>query len=68
MKYLVSYFSNTFAKYFMKWQLGFIVTVPCMYLFTDILQWPDWATVIAFNADGSFIFWPIDSFIFRKDE
>jgi hypothetical protein len=49
-----------------KWQVGFFITVPCMYLFLDILGWSNWATTIAFQFIGALIFWPIDNWIFRK--
>jgi hypothetical protein len=52
--------------YHAKWQIGFFITTPCMYLFSDVLQWPHWATVIAFQFIGACIFWPVDNWIFRR--
>jgi hypothetical protein len=37
-----------------------------MYLFSDILGWSNFETVIGFQFVGAIIFWPIDKFIFRK--
>jgi len=37
-----------------------------MYLFSDVLHWPHWATVIAFQFIGACIFWPVDNWIFRR--
>jgi hypothetical protein len=47
-----------------KWQIGIIITLPCMYIFKDILQLPNWLTIVCFNFIGALIFWPIDKFIF----
>jgi len=55
-----------YLTYHAKWQLGIIVSLPCMYLFQDIFHWPHWATIIGFQFVGACIFWPIDKFIFRK--
>lgn len=66
MKYLKFYWSQKFLKYASRWQLGFFVLVPCMYLFSDILQWPHWATTITFQLIGAIIFFPIDMIILNK--
>ena len=55
-----------YLTYHLKWQLGFFVAWPCMFLFQDFLGWPYWATVLGFQFIGAIIFWPIDKFIFRK--
>ena len=49
----------------MKWQLGIIVSLPCMYLFQDVFHWPYWATIVGFQFVGALVFWPIDKFIFN---
>ena len=55
-----------YLTYHAKWQLGIIVSWPCMYLFLDILGWSNLATVIGFQFVGAIIFYPIDKFIFKK--
>ena len=55
-----------FLTYHAKWQLGIIVSWPCMYLFSDILGWSNLATVIGFQFVGAIIYYPIDKFIFKK--
>ena len=54
-----------YLTYHAKWQLGIIVSWPCMYLFSDILGWSNLATVIGFQFVGAIVFWPIDKFIFK---
>ena len=54
-----------YLTYHAKWQLGIIVSWPCMYLFSDILGWSNLATVIGFQFVGALVFWPIDKFIFN---
>ena len=55
-----------YLTYHLKWQLGFFVAWPCMFLFQDYLGWPYWATVLGFQFIGAIIFWPIDKFILQK--
>lgn len=57
-----------FLIYHGKWQLSTIVTIPLMYLFTDIVGMPYWGSIISFNIIGAFIFWPIDKWIFRNKQ
>jgi hypothetical protein len=54
-----------YLTYHMKWQLGIIVSLPCMYLFQDVFHWPYWATIVGFQFVGALVFWPIDKFIFN---
>ena len=53
-------------QYHLKWQLGAIVTVPCIYFFHDYLGWSNIATTIAFQFIGALFFWNIDKKIFSK--
>ena len=55
-----------YLKYNLRWQAGFVVCYPCMYLFTDVLGWSMWASVIAFQFVGANIFYHVDRYIFRK--
>lgn len=48
-----------------KWQLGLVVAVPCMYIFKDILGWNNLVTTIMFQFIGAVIFFKLDSFIFK---
>lgn len=59
-------FNRQFGIYLLKWQLGTFVAVPCMYLFSDYMKLPYWASVILFNFVGALIFYRIDAYIFRK--
>ncbi len=68
MKLLKSYFTKKFFNYHLKWQVGFVITTPLLYLFIDVLNYPYWLSVLLFQAIGALIFWPIDSYIFRKQE
>jgi hypothetical protein len=54
-----------YLTYHLKWQLGIIVSLPCMYLFQDVFHWPYWATIVGFQFVGALVFWPIDKFIFN---
>jgi len=54
-----------YLTYHLKWQLGIIVSLPCMYLFQDVFHWPYWATIVGFQFVGALFFWPIDKFIFN---
>jgi hypothetical protein len=55
-----------FLLYMLKWQLGAIITVPCIYFFHDYLGWNNLNTTIAFQLIGGLVFWNIDKFIFKK--
>lgn len=66
LKFKSDYFSSTFLMYMLKWQLGIIVSWPCMYLFQDVLQWSNFWTIIAFQFIGALVFWNIDKFIFSN--
>ena len=60
------YFSKTFLIYILKWQAGIIVTVPCMYVFKDLLQFNNITTTILFQLIGAIIFFKLDKYIFQK--
>lgn len=55
-----------YLSYHLKWQLGFIITVPLMYLFLDVLHINYLLSVFLFQLIGAFIFYPIDNSIFNK--
>lgn len=60
------YFTSTFVKYSIKWQLGIIVSWPCIYLLHDVLGWNNFNTIIGFQFVGALVFWKIDKMIFKK--
>lgn len=55
-----------YLMYHAKWQIGMIVSLPCMYIFRDILGWNNFFTIIGFQFIGALIFWPIDKYIFKN--
>ena len=57
-----------YLKYNVRWQLGFIVCYPTMWLFTDALGWPLWASIIGFQFVGANIFYHVDRLIFKKKQ
>lgn len=52
--------------YHLRWQSGFIISIPCMYFFKDYLELPSWLVVLIFQFIGALIFYPIDKYIFNK--
>lgn len=56
---------KTYILYHLKWQIGILVSWPCMWLFKDVLGWSNFWTIIAFQFVGALIFWNIDKFIFN---
>ena len=64
MKKLSKY--KQYIFYHLKWQLGIIVSLPCMWLFHDVFQWNNFETVVAFQFVGAVIFWKIDKLIFKQ--
>lgn len=55
-----------FLTYALKWQLGFIVTIPSLYFFIDYCHLNYvWATILM-QIIGAVVFYPIDSYIFKK--
>ena len=36
-------------KYHIRWQSGFVVSFPCMWLFIDVWDWPMWVSIIGFQ-------------------
>lgn len=67
-KSITSYWSLTFLKYVGKWQLGFIVSWPSIWLMKDMLHWSNGITVVCFQLIGAFVFWNIDRWIFTKKQ
>jgi len=58
---------KTYFIYHLKWQLGILVSWPCMWFFKDVLLWSNFWTIIAFQFVGALIFWNIDKYIFRNE-
>lgn len=59
---------KSFLTYALKWQLGFIVTVPSLYFFIDYCKLNYvWATILM-QIIGAVVFYPIDSRIFNKQQ
>ena len=54
------------VKYHIRWQSGFVVSFPCMWLFIDVWDWPLWLSIVAFQFVGSLVFYPIDHMIFAS--
>lgn len=55
-----------YIKYNARWQIGFIVCYPCMWLFVDVLNWNMATSVIAFQFVGANIFYHVDRYIFKQ--
>ena len=56
-----------YLTYNIRWQLGFIVCYPSMWLFTDVLEWSLWASIVGFQFVGANIFFHVDKIIFKKE-
>ena len=52
--------------YHIKWQVGVVVSWPCMWLMHDIWGWNNFWTIIGFQFVGALIFWNIDKLIFKS--
>ena len=63
---ITSYWSTTFLKYLGKWQIGILISWPCMWLTTDVLHWSNASTILFFQLVGAVIFWNVDRWIFTK--
>jgi hypothetical protein len=59
---------KTYLIYHLKWQLGILVSWPCMWLLKDVLGWSNFWTIIGFQFIGALIFWNIDKHIFKHDK
>jgi len=55
-----------YLMYHGKWQLGFFVVTPVLYICLDVLHMPYWLAVITFQFLGALIFFPIDNWIFKQ--
>ena len=53
--------------YHIKWQVGVVISWPCMWLMHDIWGWSNFWTIIGFQFVGSLIFWNVDKLIFKND-
>lgn len=56
---------NRYLKYNLRWQSGFVICYPCMWLFQDYLGWSTFWSVIAFQVVGANIFYHVDRWIFK---
>lgn len=54
--------------YHIKWQVGVVISWPCMWLMHDIWGWSNFWTIIGFQFVGALIFWNIDKLIFKNDK
>lgn len=52
--------------YHLRWQSGYIIAAPLLYLCQDIWNLSIWTSVFVFQFFGALIFYPIDNFIFKK--
>jgi hypothetical protein len=57
---------KTFIFYILKWQLGIIVSWPCMWLFHEVWGWSNFWTIIGFQFVGALLFWNVDKYLFRS--
>jgi hypothetical protein len=64
MKNLKKY--KQYFLYHFKWQLGIVVSLPCMYIMHDVWGWSNFSTIVGFQFVGALIFWPIDRLIFKQ--
>jgi hypothetical protein len=53
--------------YHIKWQVGVVISWPCMWLMHDIWGWSNFWTIIGFQFVGALIFWNVDKLIFKND-
>ena len=57
-----------YAKYHLRWQTGFLIATPVMYICIDYLKMDYWLAVIIFQFIGALIFYPIDAYLFKKKQ
>lgn len=62
----MSFKIKRYLKYNLRWQCGFVICYPCMWFFTDVMQWGMAASVIGFQFIGANIFYHVDKYIFKK--
>jgi hypothetical protein len=55
---------KTWIKYHIRWQSGFLISFPTMWLFSEMWNWPLWASIIGFQFIGALVYYPIDNKIF----
>ncbi len=55
-----------YLLYHLRWQSGFVICTPLLYLFIDNWHWPIWVSTIVMQFVGGCIYWYADKFIFRK--
>lgn len=55
-----------YGIYHLRWQSGWFVATPVLYVCIDILHLPIWMSVIIFQFVGALVYWKLDSFIFKK--
>lgn len=53
-------------KYHARWQSGFVVSFPVVYICQEKLGMPLWASILLFQFVGALIYYNIDHFIFKK--
>lgn len=58
---------KSYIKYHIRWQMGFVIFSPCMYLF-NYWHIDTWVSIILMQFVGAIIFWPLDKYIFKKKE
>jgi len=66
MKFGKLLMDNKYLKYHVRWQSGFLVCYPCMWLFNGYLNWSIATSVIAFQFVGAVVYYQIDKWIFNK--
>ena len=65
MKKLSKY--KQYIMYHLKWQIGIVVSLPCMYILHDVLHWNNFSTIVGFQFIGALLFWNVDKFIFKEN-
>tara|TARA_Y100000287_G_C14211811_1_gene351326 strand:- start:562 stop:777 length:216 start_codon:yes stop_codon:yes gene_type:complete len=56
--------TRRWIKYHVRWQSGFLISFPTMWLFNEMWNWPLWASIIGFQFIGALVYYPIDNKIF----
>ena len=52
--------------YHLKWQIGIVISWPCMWLLHDVCGWNNFYTIVGFQFIGACVFWYVDKRIFQN--
>lgn len=60
--------SKKYVAYHLRWQLGWFVFTPILYILIDYFKFPLWSSMIIAQFIGACIFWYVDRLIFKNNQ